>query len=185
MVRLMREGGLDDWLRSGDICGAVVVEASCLSSAALLLLLLRLKPQQQSSPLATTHASAPAETPEAVAMATSCDAPLSSTGDTVAGLDDGESESEGVSEGDSEGDSGGGGEGGGGEGARSGRTAKVGAITLSIVTPTASDRAEELLARALREATTPVALSVTLTLAETLTLAAARVRVTAAGGTPR
>ena len=36
MVRLRREGGLDDWLRSGDICGAVVAEASCFSSAALV-----------------------------------------------------------------------------------------------------------------------------------------------------
>ena len=29
-------GCLDDWLRSGDICGAVVAEASCFSSAALV-----------------------------------------------------------------------------------------------------------------------------------------------------
>ena len=82
---------------------------------------------------------------------------------------------------------GGGGEGlggGGGEGARIARTEKVGAATLSIVTPTALDRAEESLARAFTEAKTPVAFSVTLMLAATFTLAAVTVRVTAAGATP-
>jgi hypothetical protein len=74
--------------------------------------------------------------------------------------------------------------GGGGEGARIARTEKVGAATLSIVTPTALDRAEESLARALTEAKTPVAFSVTLMLAATFTLAAVTVRVTAAGATP-
>ena len=83
---------------------------------------------------------------------------------------------------------GGDGEGGGGEGAveeaRTACTAKVGAATLSIVTPTAIDRAEESLTRAFTEATTLAAFSVTFMLAATFTLAAVTVTVTAAGVTP-
>ena len=74
-------------------------------------------------------------------------------------------------------------EGGGGDGATTARVETMGAATLWTATPTASVRAEALLARLCAVATTLVAFSATRIRATTLTEAAVTVRLIAAGGT--